>query len=874
MQFFDFPHEILQKLEIALEKSEKTEHLWDENSGICSFYQQWHKEFSEIIKTNYCDTSVTTIIEYFNDFADLHDYIDLYEEEVVKYQERERFHIIETDLLKIKYGKIVKFLIFHISKLPLRSTNLFRKIFRKNLKPINYWKHKIYPRRIARYVFLNNFLGEMYPVFSKVLNLRQEIFLLLLETDNEIKNSYFGSSQQNKIATKNIQEISQKILDKDSEIRTKFDNLKTIFTNRYDEIYSKAGTFEYPSLRLKESRIRKQYLKQLKKFETTSKKWTNTAFSHYEYWRLQHEGRDVTIQLYNRFHSAVSDFNQKFETSIIPQYNEIIQFISEVKTKLSDNTETAKISTILQGVNDDLDKILLKQKIPNFIENIIELELTSIYDKISNTLSDSMLSLPLSKKLLKKANYSKAIVSEQIKEIAVRKLILEQVLSQINKTILSEKNTCLQNIEIITSATAEVSQIMEFALIYFASKTDITNIEVELNEIQGGIGRSFNKANEHGSYIGQFQAETTANLKKNIISFREEIESSILIENIFVVERKNARKIKIEQNQKRLETLIQAVKNLSIKSVELGKKALSFTKTQYKGITTLLGIDKQKVSLSSEIANYLSETEAAINNLPLIYQKLFKISPLADEVFYIPRTKILQKLSTAYKGWSREKFAVTCLIGEKGCGSTTTINFFLKTFERQYPVYRCNIVYNISDSQSLIGFFKEVFVHESFDNADEMIEALKQTKGKRIMVVENIQNLFVRKVGGFANLNILFRIMSETNSKVFWLTSCLQYSWNYLNRSINIGEYYSNIVKHDTLSGKQIVEIIHKRHKPSGFNLVYLPSPLLIFCGKLSGTLCYVRHFSLYAQHNKLFYKFYYIQISLFYGSLRKLCGL
>jgi hypothetical protein len=63
--------------------------------------------------------------------------------------------------------------------------------------------------------------------------------------------------------------------------------------------------------------------------------------------------------------------------------------------------------------------------------------------------------------------------------------------------------------------------------------------------------------------------------------------------------------------------------------------------------------------------------------------------------------------------------------------------------------------------------------------------------------------------------------MSRTHSKILWLTSCNLYSWQYLDKTINLSKYYTKIIHLSELSREEVRHIILKRHRVSGYKLAY-----------------------------------------------------
>jgi hypothetical protein len=79
----------------------------------------------------------------------------------------------------------------------------------------------------------------------------------------------------------------------------------------------------------------------------------------------------------------------------------------------------------------------------------------------------------------------------------------------------------------------------------------------------------------------------------------------------------------------------------------------------------------------------------------------------------------------------------------------------------------------------------------------------------------------MRKVNGFQSLIVLFKLINNTNKNIFWLASCTVYAWNYLKNAISIHDYFSHIILMEKLSEQEIVEIIKRRNRISGLNVIF-----------------------------------------------------
>lgn len=822
---FDFPLALCRTFNDLAVALHQPEHEKTEFVETINKYEQLQKELFTQITDHFETAETTSATAFFDDFSIVEDHISAYSETTIEIQSQERFLLQREDSFRIKLGKLFKHSVFRISKLPLKTKNLFLRLFRKEPQKINYWKHKIYTRRLARYVYLIVFLEKLSPVLKFVFENRREILLKIQDIDKQMGGKVFQNTTFDKNNfTNQVSDIEQNISNIQQEITTRIETIAEKAEKKYHAIYEKAGTFEYPSRKIRVSYLEKQQKQRNKKLRESWQLWHNKVFCQFEYWRLQHETRRTLLFVSNTCQQSIAGFKSKIIREIIPTHQTVISTIetalNRLPTTVSGNKEIT-VQTIDNEINH-LDKSLLNNSVPAFINTTVEQDLQSVFDEIRQKLRQFIDDLPPSK-ILVRADAPIALSPRRFKKIEVKEIIFEQAFRHIHARLQTQQNTCIKSIDTLISAISEVAQIVEFTSIYFASKEQIDNLDAELKEIRGGIERALSKARSNAEFITAFERNTADDIRTAIRGFRTELNESIVLEKIFDVERKIIRQRQIERNKQRLVDTFSSAKVFFHKVVNLGKRLVALVKARYKSITTLLGFDKRSVSISSEIANYLSETEAAINRLPLIYQKLFKIEPLTHDKFYMPRQQVLNHLENAYRNWLKRKYATTCLVGEKGSGSTTIINFFLKVTREKYAITRVNCEGTIAESSNFLQFLKTIFPSENFNSLDDLIESINRSRKKRIVVIENIQHLFLKKVNGFGNLLALFQLISKTNTHIFWLTSSLVYSWNYLNYAIGIEEYFGYTVKVTGLTNEQIIQIIQKRHRPSGFNLVYLP---------------------------------------------------
>ncbi len=210
-----------------------------------------------------------------------------------------------------------------------------------------------------------------------------------------------------------------------------------------------------------------------------------------------------------------------------------------------------------------------------------------------------------------------------------------------------------------------------------------------------------------------------------------------------------------------------------------------------------------------------------MDQIPYVYQRLFSNDQLTDVRIFVGRENEIAKLEKAITYWQNNQTSSVMLIGEKGSGTSSLINIAFKKLDSSLKVFREEFSGTIYKETDLLIHLKKLLKLDSVETTDQLIETLNNSKERIVVVMENIEDFFLRIVEGFEALNKLVEIITSTNSKVLWITTCNTYSWNYLRKVININDYFVFNIKLADLNYKIVQEIILSRHQISGYDLEF-----------------------------------------------------
>lgn len=225
----------------------------------------------------------------------------------------------------------------------------------------------------------------------------------------------------------------------------------------------------------------------------------------------------------------------------------------------------------------------------------------------------------------------------------------------------------------------------------------------------------------------------------------------------------------------------------------------------------------------SRASDYLNETERRLSQLPLIYRSLFSFDPVVDPRYLKGRDNDLSSLAQAYARWTDGLFTSVVLVGEEGSGKTSLLDRCLSTTLSDQRVLRMLIPHTITSDEHLLDVLRKGVDIPEADDFSTLL-AMIRTQPRRYVVLEGMQNLYLRHMNGFGAIERFLLFITESASHVFWLVTCTRYSWNYLDNAILVSASFTDAVHTDQMDANEIRAAIMSRHRVSGYRAVFTPS--------------------------------------------------
>ncbi len=428
--------------------------------------------------------------------------------------------------------------------------------------------------------------------------------------------------------------------------------------------------------------------------------------------------------------------------------------------------------------------------------------------------------------MVKDITYERGIQSSEIDQISPRELIAFEALPNLLKDIKNLKSELVHNLEHTQQQLSEIAEICDFNL-----ATALAAMEEAPEEDKDpktlaleGMERAAGRLQDISEALHHLNKDTNLKIKEGVLNFNESIHALNEVETVFDIKVRIAKAKAVEKTKALKNQVLDYLKGFLPRLISLAKRRWLMINRYYLETTKRYGIAGSSQALTAEVSSFLSETDAAIDQLPFVYQRLFEITPLENPNFYELRSQETQKLLKAYQSWEKGHYGATALIGEAGSGTTTLTNFFLEQLKSRHHIVRTNSHIQIYQPADFLEYFQNLFDTEPFESLDQLVDYLNSINSKRIMVLENLQHFYLRKVNGFACLRMFYELVSRTNQNIFWLTTVNLHAYHYLNKTSQIEDFFAYNIYMEPLKDEQVTNVVVRRHRVSGYNTFFKPS--------------------------------------------------
>ncbi|MEM7550563.1 MAG: hypothetical protein AAF363_12850 [Bacteroidota bacterium] len=749
-----------------------------------------------------------------NDFSDLiaelESYFETVPEYIIREQHPDRFRLLEINRGFLRFRKRLKKSHFYFTKIPLRLCNVFRKLFRYKPYKVHFKKHKLPLRNMAIYFYRNE-------VISKVLEERKALYKEITQFYVELKRWEESPDASSFELDESKSQVREKYRAFEASVSEIIQDAQYYFNRDYYLV----DTVELSARCFRSTLLKKDFASRSKKWNQECSKWQNTLYALFEEWRTDLEVVILKFSVEVRKIKLDEDLNKFISKNIEPKFNEILSFVKRIKTQIKSSKATESLVKKLQSFKSEEVENLKKDLVNPLSELLIDKKLIGLINSFQLSIKE-FTEKPPEKRIVVSCGYDSPINYSDLHAISPREFISFETLPKFENALEGTSADFFQACQKTYAEVLDIDQVIGFSISSALDTTETEGTDLKKLVIEN-LDRSTARVEEIKEGFRITVDESLKYLDESVDVFQEEILAFTDNENILNLRLRISKAKALERSKKYREEFIRNLKRVLIRILGTARKNAKLFKEKLNILSERFILTAKQTQITKEISNFLSESQTIINGLPVVYKRLYSIESLLDLQLFEGRQKELEKLKEAYKNWQEGNYAATVVVGEKWSGLTSFVNYAIDKVGFKHKIVRIPVQRNMNTPEAFFAFCNELFGFDQTKSIEELISKVKSRKGT-VVVVEDIQNLFLKKIGGFEALKLLFELINSTNRDVFWVTTSTLYSWQYLERTVSISEYFSYVVMVEKLTDLQIKNIVSKRNRISGYKIVYEPT--------------------------------------------------
>ncbi len=765
------------------------------------------------------------------------------QEEIVLPQQESRFEAQADDSGMIKLGKLFKRSARGVQRGINTTVNGIRKVFGKPEKTGPVWKHTIPLHYVVRIHVLS--LDKWVREWSnEIQKLQAEVLLeadkwtlhsggLIIHEQPEVEEGEKSNAENHPPVTptqKDLEVFFDEALQKMEDIKSahsqKLQEYVQDVSEEIERAISLTGTFERPVSEYTKTKIVHRQNSIQTRRRNDEKVWgelldvlVNRMYLSMDFMQLHKAVGERT----GGFSEAIAEFfTDHFESPASELMEQLEEAIS-----IFDETENRTIKEVRKLSSEHQDKMIsfAEQKIIEPLGEYIEdAALGTKFERFTSAIPEWTNELPEKVTLIEELDLTKLPPEYEFEEVNWQILVERVISNHLVKEFMPKEIKAEQFLMKVMQNLQEISQII-YTNLEIADEVKKSDEEEPIQVAREGLERAKTKLEELQQEVQEKRESLVGKLQeKKRAAF---VKLTKLLEKQDVSEvRLAGAEYKAKQAAVDWKTKLQVWwATISEKTELFGRFIWRKVKEYTEAVRKFLGFaEKEELEGDkTDLATFLSETDEQIAGLPFIYRRLFDFHKEIDERFYIRKPEQFDRFKKGYKLWQNNFPSTFAIVGEKGSGKSLFVSLLMDEVLTKHDVIEINFEDTIWHADEIAGRISDALKLDDTESIEDLIAAIKRKKNRVVIILENIQNCYIRNISGFEAMEQLLLLISETNKEIMWIASSTRYGWLFLDKVLNIADYFTHAVETDNLNDQQIEELILKRHRASGYQLKFIP---------------------------------------------------
>jgi hypothetical protein len=717
-------------------------------------------------------------------------------------------------------------------------SNIGRQLLRMNkVSSLIIRKRYIPFQRMARTFLIDEFAEKVLDQLTQSLQWESKNLLQLWLFDEEIDKTFqqilSTDHQPHQIEETNHQTsdhfINRLLAENDefiNKLRTEISHVTHMVFKSFDDAFGMVDTTELPASKFNLQNLAKNHKRINNIYKRAIGRWKNTHLTLLDDWAVDVEITNLYYAVYDQYNHLKSSIDKFISLYLGKRFMEVSSFINASVDRIKNSSgSSAGIKEIISAERVAINKQLIDKILTQIVESLTDC-FSQDFISFSSGISGLVNKVSDKRGFIKSKDYERPVRDSEINYISPRELLNFEALPNFRNKFASIQEMIEDRLEKARFTLLSLGMVSDFnlesSLLLFEKEKGAEKqvLEVAIH----GYDRALTHLDAAKEITGEIQTGITRDLRNAVNVFNSDVQRLKNTENIFDLNLKIARIKTMEQSRLYRKQMTHYLRNLVPETINLIARAKSKFRVRMKKIRNRIGLPTEKPVATYELSEFIGETGIALQKLPFVYQRLYQLQPTDEERFFVNRENELKLLMKAYENWTKDRFVTIAVIGEKGSGTTSLINYFLRQIITDMPVYRHTLNQKVYTDEQYFILLNALFETEGLRSNQEFIIHLNDIQGSHTVVLENLQHLFLKKVNGFDCMKMLFELMTHTQKKVLWIGAYTPTSWEYLDKTISVSNYFTDEIRMELLNNEIIQKIVFKRNRLSGYQIVFTPS--------------------------------------------------
>ena len=236
-----------------------------------------------------------------------------------------------------------------------------------------------------------------------------------------------------------------------------------------------------------------------------------------------------------------------------------------------------------------------------------------------------------------------------------------------------------------------------------------------------------------------------------------------------------------------------------------------------------LGLGQAPRAVAGRREHSLAHAEAYPRALPVVYRRLFSLSPLTDGRLLAGREDALAAAASAWSRRATGEPRSLAVIASHGAGVTSFLNIVANhLFEEAPDGVRRTFATRVTTEARLAACLAGWLNLEEAPDLDALTERVLQAPPGAIpgfVILEATEHLHMRTPAGSRLFERLLTFMSRTESRVFWIAAMTSSAWQLVEKRAPAFVHDIERVHLGELSPAELKQAVLARHRLSGLPL-------------------------------------------------------